>query len=227
MTTYIASFDIGKKNFSFCVECVDIEKLKGIIVPCDNRYNANGTPTTEMEECLNQVVGMGNIKLHKNVDITEGCDKNKKLDPKSFYNLNKVLDEFEEVWKKCSLVIIEKQMSFRLKINVMALKIGQHVFSYFTIKYPSVKVEEFEAFHKTQILGAPMVEGKPYKNGNVRFKSMEQRDRKKWAVVEFLKILEKRGSDVKELKKIKKLDDLADSFLQLQSAKFLYYVDGN
>ena len=40
MTTYIASFDIGKKNFAFYVEEVNIDVLgKMTSIPKNKRYN--------------------------------------------------------------------------------------------------------------------------------------------------------------------------------------------
>ena len=43
MTSIIASFDIGKKNFAFIVEKVDITKINKIEnVPLKKRYNKDG-----------------------------------------------------------------------------------------------------------------------------------------------------------------------------------------
>ena len=53
MTSIVASFDIGKKNFAFIVEKVDTEKLKSIEnVPVTKRYKKDGTPTDKFQTLL-------------------------------------------------------------------------------------------------------------------------------------------------------------------------------
>jgi hypothetical protein len=236
---WIASFDIGKKNFSFCVEVFDKNELENIEnIPACDRYNPDGTPTEEMNNILQQVYSCGKIKLHDNVDLTENCDKKKKLDTETYHNMITVLDKYSNIWEKCSIIIIEQQMSFGSKVNLTAIKLAQHCNSYFTIRYGREKtVIEFPAFHKTHILGAKMILGKPYKSGKVRFKTMEQRDRKKWSVEKCIEILTERGeNDILEKmkekvvnpltgrKRVKKLDDLADVVCQLMAGKYLIYV---
>jgi len=110
----------------------------------------------------------------------------------------------------------------------MALKLAQHCYSYFTLKYGRQhKIIEFPAYNKTQVLGAPKIQGKPYKSGKIRYKAMEQRDRKKWSVNKAIEILTCRGEmDIlEEMTSVKKKDDLADVLVQLQSFKYLMYVN--
>ncbi len=108
------------------------------------------------------------------------------------------------------------------------MKLGQHCYSYFAFKYGRYKsIIEFPAYHKTQILGAPKIEGKPYKSGKIRYKAMEKPARKKWSVEKAVEILTNRGEmEVLEgLTSAKKRDDLADVLTQLQSFKYRIYVD--
>lgn len=226
---YIASFDIGKKNFAFCIEEID-EKLFSNIknIPLKDRYNENGVATEKMEKILEEVFSNGKIVLYKNLDLTKNCNAKLKLDTLTFYNMTKALDEYKEYWEKCSFFVIEEQMSFGKKINKMAMKLAQHCYSYFVIKYPNGKIPiEFPAYNKTQILGAPKVEGKPYKNGKVRYKAMEKGARKKWSVEKAIEILTCRGEiEVLEtLTTSKKKDDLADVLTQLQAFKYKIYID--
>lgn len=226
---WIASFDIGKKNFAFCIEELNKSELLSIKnIPSIKRYNEDGTPTPKMETVLNQVFANGKIILHKNLDLTENCDPKAKLDPETFHNMNDVLDNYLEYWDKCSAVVIEEQMSFGKKLNKMAMKLAQHCYSYFTFKYGRYKsIVEFPAYHKTQVLGAPKVEGKPYKSGKKRYKAMEKPQRKKWSVEKAVEILTSRGeTDVLDnLTSVKKRDDLADVLTQLQAFKYKVYVD--
>lgn len=232
---FIASFDIGKKNFAFCIEEVDLNLFKKIkTIPVKSRYKENGTCTEGMEKVLEKVYENGKLILHKNLDLTTNCDSKLKLDPETFHNMNEELDKYKEYWEKCDIILIEEQMSFGKKLNKMAVKLAQHCYSYFTFNYGRFKtMVEFPAYHKTQVLGAPKVEGKPYKSGKKRYKAMEKTDRKKWSVEKCIEILTSRGEiDIiekmteKRGRRKAKLDDLADVVVQLQAFKFRTFVDG-
>jgi len=224
-----ASFDIGKKNFAFCIEEFDRQELVNLRnVPEIQRYNTDGTPTLKMARLLQSVCNNGRIILHKNLDLTKNCNKKLRLDPETYHNMVDELDNYLDYWDTCSVFIIEEQMSFGKKMNKMAMKLAQHCYSYFVFKYGRFKtIIEFPAFHKTQILGAPKIEGKPYKSGKRRYKAMEQRDRKKWSVEKCTQILTDRGETevLSQLSSAKKRDDLADVCTQLQAAKYLIFVD--
>ena len=94
---WVASFDICKKNFAFCIEEFDEDALLSIKnIPKNLRYNANGTPTQKMSEILKEVYMNGKIILHKNFDLTKNCNPKEKLDPETFHNMVDVLDHFVE-----------------------------------------------------------------------------------------------------------------------------------
>ncbi len=220
----IASFDIGKKNFAFCIEeldCSILQELKAL--PKSKQFKVDGTPTRQMQEILDQVCGTGKIILHENLDLTAGCEKGKKLDPQTFYNMTTALDQFDEYWDECMAFVIEEQMGFGRKINLTALKLGQHCFSYFLFRYGSTRVvTEFPAYHKTRILGAPKVKGR-----TGRWKAVSKAHRKKWAIEKAKEILTTRGEEDVwfEVRKTAKKDDLADVVVQLQAFKYLVYVE--
>jgi len=226
---YIASFDIGKKNFAFCIEEIDKKALLKIKnIEKKERYNENGTLKEKMKNILEEVFSNGKIILHRNLDLTKNCDPKLKLDPETFHNMTNVLDSYVQYWDKCSLFVIEEQMSFGKKLNKMALKLGQHCYSYFTFKYGKFKhVVEFPAYHKTQILGAEKQKGKQFKNGKCRYKAMEKGARKKWSENKAIEILTSRGEiDILEgLTSAKKRDDLADVLTQLQAFKYKLFVE--
>jgi hypothetical protein len=211
-----ASFDIGKKNFSFCVEEF------GPVSTGPVKYNSDGTPvdSTPIEvACAN-----GKMILLENVDITDGCDPKCKLDPITFHNMTEVLDRHRDVWDKCSTFIIEKQMQFGKTINPMAMKLGQHCYSYFAIRYGRFKnVVEFPAYHKTQVLGAAKIAGRKTKTGKTSYKAIDKPARKKWCIAKALEIMEARGDSVSVelIRKSKKKDDLCDVICQLQAWKIL------
>ena len=222
----IASFDIGVKNFAFCIEDID-KTLTYQSIPKENRYNPNGTPTEQFSDLIKSICNNGKITLFKNNDLTKNCCKDKRLDPESFHNLTELLDTYTEYWDKCDIILIEQQMSFGKKYNTIALKIGQHTFSYFILKYGrDKKIIEYPSYHKTQILGAPKIEH-INKKGIVLYKSIDKPARKKWSIKTAINILTDRDETeiLSQLTTQKKKDDLADVLTQLQSFKILYFLD--
>jgi hypothetical protein len=229
MKMYIASFDIGKKNFAFYVEEFDTDVLdKMHTIPKNKRYKPDGTPTPAFESLISSVYLNGNKVLYKNLDLTEGAAKGKYIDSIIYHNMVSVLDTYKDVFDKCEIIVIEQQMSFKNAQNTMALKLAQHCHSYFIFRYPIQKhgnlviddrkeIIEFPAYYKTQVLGAPKVGGK----------AMSKPQRKKWATEKAMDILMERGDTetLEEIEGSKKKDDLADTLIQLQSFKFLRFVD--
>lgn len=208
MTVNIASFDIGKKNFAFCVEEFNPTVFSSLkYIHPDHRYNDDGTPTKLFSPILDIVLHTGKIILHKNLDLTYNCDPKKKLDPESFFNMIDVLNRYTPYWDKCDAFIIEEQMSFGKKINRMAMKLGQHCFSYFAVKYFRKKtIVEFPAYNKTHVLGAPKIKGKLLKSGQHKWKTMSKSMRKKWSIKKACEILKNRGEEniLNNLKTVKK-----------------------
>lgn len=222
--TIVASFDIGKKNFAFCIEEFESDRLKKLVnVRKVDRFEKTGAISPDFASLLDSILLKGEILLHKNLDLTSDTTKGKYLDTQVFYNMITELDKYKELFDRCDTIIIEQQMSFKKAQNTMAIKLGQHCFSYFTLRYPLTRVGnivfdcrkeiiEFPAYYKTQIIGAP--------------KGMSKPERKKWAVEKTRDIFKLRGCE-DYFDGIKKKDDLADTFLQLQSFKFLRFVEGS
>jgi hypothetical protein len=221
---WIASFDIGKKNFAFYIEEMD-EKQIIESIPKNSRYNVDGTCTVKFKKIMNDIYKNGKTILHINEDLTKNCDKDKYLDTEIFHNMVDHLDKYAEYWDKCQSFVIEMQMSFGKNRNPMAVKLGQHCYSYFIFKYGRFKKTiEFPAYHKTQVLGAP----KKIIDKKGKLVKMSKPERKKWAVKEAALILEERG-EIEVMDNIKtksKKDDLSDVICQLQAYKFLNIYSG-
>jgi len=219
------SADIGKKNFAFYIEEFDKNELQQLInIPKNERYNEDSTLTPEMKNILDRVSENGKTILHVNLDLTKNCNKKLKLDPETFHNMNDAFQEYKEELDKCEGFIIEQQM----KCNSMAMKLGQHCYSYFTFQYGRNKqIIEIPAYYKTQVFGAKKTRGKKNKKGTYKWKAMAKPLRKKWAINKAIEIITSRGDiDVLEgVTTVKKKDDLADCFLQLQAAKYLLFVE--
>lgn len=223
---WVASFDIGKKNFSFYIEEMDRNKLLNITnISQDCRYNKDGTITSEFEKILDQVYLNGKTILHMNSDLTKNCDSKSYLDPEIYHNMIDHLDSFSSYWNKCSAFVIEQQMSFGKKNNTMALKLGQHCYSYFTFNYGRFKeIIEYPAYHKTKVLGAPK---KVINKKTGKLVKMSKPQRKSWAVEKAIEILNKREEQyvLDNIKNKSKKDDLADTLIQLQSWKYMVFVN--
>lgn len=223
----IASFDIGKKNFSFYVEEFDVEKLKLQNIPKKDRYHPNGTCTEKFSKLLKEVYSNGKKVLLKNVDITGDTDKKKYFDSDLCHNLTEMLDKYKEYWEKVDYIVVEQQMSFGVKTNTMALKLGQHCESYFMIRYGrDKKVIEFPSYHKTQVMGSEKIE-KVTKAGKKSYKNIDKPARKKWAIETAYGILTERDDfdTIDEITASKKKDDLSDVIVQAQAFKYLHFVD--
>jgi hypothetical protein len=212
---WLASFDIGKKNFAFCIEEINLDDLQSIQnISKNDRYYKDGTSTPEFTKILKKVCTNGKIILIDNIDLTYDTDKSQYLDPLIFVNMNTVLDRYKEYWNKCTSFVIEQQMGFGNKRNYMALKLGQHCFSYFIFNYANFKqTVEFPSYYKTKVLGSG--------------KKLSKYQRKTWAVHKAMDILADR-EDHKSMEIInnrKKRDDVSDVIVQLQSYKYLVFVD--
>lgn len=226
---WIASFDIGIKNFAFYIEEIDSKSISEIKnISKQLRYKEDGTPTPHMKKILNKVCFNGKTILHKNSDISQNCVKGKCLDPEAYYNMIDLLDSYSEYWDKCSMFVIEQQMNFGKQRNTMAVKLGQHCYSYFAFRYGRFKkIFEFPSYHKTCVLGAEKTKGKQYKNGRYKWKTMDKPARKKWSIMKATEILTERGEKetINNIKTKKKKDDLADTLTQLQAFKYLFFVE--
>jgi hypothetical protein len=224
----IASFDIGKKNFAFYIEQINLTELKTIQnIPKIKRYEENGTCTPEFSKILKEIYLNGKKILIKNIDLTAGTNKNKYFDIELCYNLIDTLDEYKEYWDNVSYIIVEQQMSFGKKVNTMALKLGQHCESYFLFKYGRFKkVIEFPAYYKTQVLGSEKIKSKT-KTGKIKYKNIDKTARKKWSIEEGSCILAEREDfeTLNEITSMKKKDDLNDVIIQLQAFKYLYFIE--
>jgi hypothetical protein len=225
---WVASFDIGKKNFSFYIEEFDTDDITSLSnIPKSSRFNPNGTPTLAFNNILTSIYTTGTKVLLENVDLTHNCDSKSYLDTKIMYNMTELLDQYSLYWEQCDIFVIEKQMGFGKNYNTMALKLGQHCWSYFSLRHSNTKsIIEFPAYYKTQILGAAKLE-KCTKAGKISYKAIDKPARKKWCIAKALDILKLRGdlSTTTIITQSKKKDDLSDVICQLQAFKYCNFID--
>jgi len=202
----IASFDMGIKNFAFCIEEIDREQLPNRI---NRSFQEDGSPTEEYQTQLDQVYKTGKILDAKNIDLTALLTKNHS-DMDIYKILIQVLDSFSNYWNSTDIFLIEQQMAYGNNAsNIKALRLSQHCISYFLTIYGSFKsVEEFSSCHKTRILGCPIKERSKY------------RLRKHFSISLTQYILEIRKDPYKQIHDIlEKKDDIADCLLMIQAYK--------
>ena len=109
------------------------------------------------------------------------------------------MESYYLYWENVNVVLIEQQMQFHNNNNIKAIKIAQHIYSHFLIKYPDKIVIEYPAYHKTQVFGAPTKLKKP--------------ERKKWAIHFIENILNKYLHTSSFFNNLKKKDDISDCIL--------------
>lgn len=196
----VASFDIGFRNFAFCVE--EFEYPFTPLQP-DIVYTSEGTlhPPSLLDP------------LYRHGSIIRLALEHFDLDAYAcFQPLTQILDTYSALWDTVDVFLVEAQIAFGKNANVKALRISQHVLSYFSIVYgPFKTVIEFSSTYKTRLLGCPLVERK------------KKRDRKLFSVRTCLHIitLKDHPETLETYLKFKKKDDVADCVLMVQAFKAL------
>ncbi len=210
---WIASFDIGRRNFAFSIEEINISEIQKIpSKPIEQRYNKDGTLQMDYRRTIQTLTESGKIILLEHKDLT---DNTKGMDDVTLLiNLTKYLDSFKKYWMGCESFVIEQQMNFGNNRNHNAIKLSHHVMSYFIIQFADFKnVIEFPSYYKTRVLGAPKKQSKP--------------ERKKWAVEKAIQVLMDRGDEktLALMKSKSKQDDVADVLVQSIAYTFKRFMD--
>lgn len=128
--SYIASFDIGSKNFAFYIEKMNRDKIKLL--------NSNST--------IHDIFQTGEPHLFLLRDISTNKKRNG-----LFIEVIKLLDQYETIFNECDVILIEHQ----IRRNVIATKIAQTVLTYFLVLYPEKDVVMYSSRNKTKALNAP------------------------------------------------------------------------
>jgi hypothetical protein len=193
---WIASFDIGIKNFAFAITEINQEKISSFpFTPC----------ISDMHTCFDLI-------HFENLDLTENAkDIRANNMIQVFRNLYDVLDSFQYLWEQCDVFLIEQQMQFRHASNIKALKLSQHVLAYLIIRHSSKCIQEYPAYHKTQVWNAPA--------------KLKKHERKKWAIDTVQKLMDaKKDGETGERNMIfhdlKKKDDVSDCVLMCLAYAF-------
>ncbi|CCV02128.1 RuvC-like Holliday junction resolvase [Invertebrate iridovirus 25] len=208
----IAAFDLGRKNFAFAVK----DKDEFILLKNINLDEQNMTKTDlnklKKDELVNMMENLSikstssqiaqssiSSKLKKKeiidciISTTKGKNKPKDIGISMF----QVMDEYKEIWEKCNVFLIERQMT----INLQALKLSHYLEAYLKIYYPNKKILNYSASKKTKKLGAPTLKTK--------------RERKAWTTQFTSELLT--DENLKYFQSLSKKDDIADVVCMIES----------
>lgn len=232
----VVSIDIGIKNFAIYTEDIDLEALNAII----KRPQGKRKFLIPDEDQLTSVylAGSSDPKYANVYDLSEDNGIGTELTPQIRKNLFSVLESLNELWKSCSVVIIEKQFINTRgwggkkgtgTANMVMIRLAESCFAWFIDHhYPSLSPKYYPSQNKTVICGCPktfMIKSR--KTGEMVERKATKPDRKKWSVSEGKRILTLRKDEelltrLEEKKKRgkQKLDDICDCILQAQAYKW-------
>jgi len=197
----VATFDMGTRNFAFCVErrTKTIPKFKPT-------FDIEGHPTEESKVHLEEIYKNGSLIECQRIDLIEYGQQHHLNN--IYLSLTSILDSFGQLWDNVQVILIEQQMAYgRNKANIQALRLAQHCLSYFYTIYGSFKIIlEWPSTLKTRLLGCP------------RDKRNTHRDRKQFSIQLAEKILKDRKDPLLEIfQSLTKKDDVADCILMAQT----------
>lgn len=152
MPITIASFDIGKHNFSVYVERCSLTYL----LKCRKLDN---------DAMVRKVSKHGEMLMWENISLVgdtyeESRLRSKRkekiyLSPQHYDNMTDFLNLHDELWRTVDYVVIEMQR----KQNRDCIMLAQHCYSYFQVKYNRevADPEYIPSSYKTQKLNAPKI----------------------------------------------------------------------
>ena len=193
-TIYLASFDIGKKNFAQYVEECNVGRLYDLrdryrALPKVKQRRVKGKMNDDIADILKEVC-LGGTRIQTGVyDLRDDKESNE-LDMNVRKNLIKHLEKYRFLWDKCDGFIIEQQFfakfnqgggrGAKTEANIDAIKIAEGTLIWFLSNYPDKEVMYFSSTFKTQMLGAPQ---------------MKETGRKKWAIEKAKEIYNERKDE--------------------------------
>lgn len=203
----VAAFDMGTRNFAFCVEEINDNQTQRVRARFDEKGRAVDDYQTYLE---NQVYRRGRLIEMQCIDLKAFCETHKISN--LYLGLTLVLNQYTALWDGVDVFLVEQQMAYgRNKANIQALRLAQHTLSYLWTIYGGFRtIREFSSSHKTRVLGCAHEERRAH------------RTRKQFAVELAGRVLRTRGDPLYErLQHFPKRDDVSDCVLMIQAYKAL------
>ncbi|AHL67600.1 RuvC-like Holliday junction resolvase [Chloriridovirus anopheles1] len=199
----IAAFDIGIKNFAFAV----YNEGEYILLKNNNLDEEHVTKTelnkhkkTDLAEIMKTLKIECEPKMNKNKMVDLIQKKKGKIKKKDVgISLFGVMDDYKDVWEKCDVFLIERQMM----VNRSALKLSHFLEAYLKMHFAEKKILNYSASCKTKKLGAERLKSKA--------------ERKKWTIQFVSHLLT--GDNLKMFQSLPKKDDIADVVCMIESYK--------
>jgi hypothetical protein len=206
----IAAFDMGTRNFAFCVEYIEYKNnnKNNKNIPPKPLFDEEGKAVGAYRTHLDQTYTRGKLIECQRIDILEYCHTRKISN--IYLGLTLILNSFSVLWDKVDVFLIEQQMAYgRNKANIQALRLSQHCLSYFYMVYGSFRVIlEWSSTHKTRMLGCPIAERRTHKS------------RKEFSINLANQILIRRNDPLRTIfQSLFKQDDVSDCLLMIQAYK--------
>jgi hypothetical protein len=216
----IASFDIGLKTCSMCVEEYKIDPSSYTIPPEKERYEKKTKAATQaMQTLINEIAQRGSIIFLEKQDLG---DRQAYHAGFAFLNLYNWMERLHPYLQDCDLILIEQQML----TNNMAISLMNHLYAFLLIRYtherkkenkPTIPIKLYPSKNKTRVLGAPLKQQEETLAGTT-MTTVSKYQRKKWSTNQADALLQLRGDKTwheyifKTNKK--KKDDLSDVIMQ-------------
>lgn len=232
----IAVFDIGRKNFAFYVEEIEINKCnvltqKFYALPKNKQRRFLGEMNEEVQSIHTELFQCGKrIKM----DVVDLTDEDGDLNNEVRFNLRTFMNDHEELWNSVDVFVIEEQYynpaaKFKAQrgVNKDAILLGESCYSYLIFNHHPKPIQYFKAALKTQTFGCPDTIMKTSRDGLRSVKKMTKYDRKKWAVQKANEIFTLRDDEegLEQLKQGKqKKDDMSDCVIMCQAYIFKHLV---
>lgn len=189
---------MGIRNFAVVVEDYKSDSTH----PTTPTYHRDGTCSPEYQQYVYHKSGESRIIYAYLIDL--GTQQ-------PHWNAIRFLDQHQDLWDSTDVFLIEKQMAYGKQANIIALRMSQHILTYFSVLYGRFKsVIEFDSFHKTRVLGCPYLQRK------------KKVDRKKFTERLTEDLLTRRNDDwLLYYKTLKKKNDIADCICQALAWRIL------
>ena len=216
----IASFDIGLRTCSMCVEDYKIDQQTLPQPPSlKSRYDKTTKEASQAMQQYIDTIGLCGSIIH--IEKRDLGDKKTFHGGYAFFNLYSWLDELDKHLSSCDIILIEQQM----QTNSMALTLMNHLYSWLLVRYihtqkRNMTIKLYPSKNKTRVLGAPLKLEEESLQGTT-LKAVSKYQRKKWSTEQANQLLQARADDIHHeyifVTNKSKRDDLSDVIMQTLS----------
>ena len=149
----IVAFDIGIKNLAWAqVQYKKLSSSQSLLMTKNEKRILTTIPIQEKNMTIIDSGVQKDVMEYMNVLHFDVQDMSGHTMTHVYRKIHDYLRQQNKIWEKTDVVLIEQQMSARHRCNIKALKISQHIFAFFLLEHPSIRVIEYMAKYKTPAL---------------------------------------------------------------------------